>query len=93
MKLFKGGLLKRGKLSMNKFSIQELRDEIVGFRKIMGDKTLAPEKRVDMFRALTTLYLNVDVDDSEFETVAAQYISTSNEYVKRMCLMGLVSYL
>lgn len=78
---------------MEKVSIQELRDNIVSFRQKMGDKTLAPKQRVNMFKALNILYLNVDVDDPEFETVAAQYISTSIEYVQRMCLMGLATYL
>lgn len=78
---------------MKKVSIQQFWDEIISFREKMGDKTIAPEKRVSTFKALTISYLNVDVDDSKFETVATQYIAISNEYVQRMCLMGLASYL
>ncbi len=78
---------------MKKVSIQELRDNIVSFRQKMGDKTLAPEQRRFEFSKLSQQYLNVDVDDPEFETTAAQYAATSIEYVQRMCLMGLASYL
>lgn len=78
---------------MEKVSIQELRKNIVSFREKMGRKSLAPEQRVNMFKMLTILYLNVDVDDPEFEAAARQYIATANEYTQRMCLMGLASYL
>ena len=74
---------------MDKVSVKELRENICSFREKMGDATLKPEQRVNMFKMLSILYIRLDQDDPEYRSGVAQYIAASHEYVQRMCLMGL----
>ena len=68
-------------------SVAKMREHIVSFRQKLGIKR-EPEQYRNMFKMLNILYLNTDVDDPEFATLAEQYQATAQEYVRRMFMMG-----
>lgn len=69
-------------------SVAEMREHIVSFRQRLGIKREIEQYR-NMFKMLNILYLNVNLDDPEWDSMVEQYSATVEEYVRRMVLMGL----
>ena len=64
-----------------------MREHIVSFRQKLGIKH-EPEQYRNMFKMLNILYLSVDQNDPEWDSIVEHYRTTVQEYVRRMVLMG-----
>jgi len=65
---------------------REFQDQVVSFRRRMGEADWTGEQRRNGFKMLALSYLRLDEPTVE---MAELFKVTTNEYVRRMFLMGL----